>query len=86
MSAYFPRNALLPGTAFDRLSAGVPPRREAGLVAQLAGFVAVARERAQARRELYAMSDMELRDIGLTRGEIEQVLDPGFARGAATRR
>jgi uncharacterized protein YjiS (DUF1127 family) len=43
------------------------------------------RERAQARAQLHAMSDRNLRDIGLTRGEIDFVVSEN-ARRRMTRR
>jgi len=55
----------------------------AGFIAtQVAAYVAAAEKEMNAQRamrDLYDMSDRELRDIGITRGEIEQAVR-GLAR------
>jgi uncharacterized protein YjiS (DUF1127 family) len=42
--------------------------------------IAAMRHRAREREELRGMSDMELRDIGITSGDIERVFGPAFVR------
>ena len=46
---------------------------------------ALRRERNAAVRELHALDDRTLKDIGITRGEIEWVVDGEDARACATR-
>ncbi|HEY5301463.1 MAG TPA: DUF1127 domain-containing protein [Acetobacteraceae bacterium] len=41
--------------------------------------------RMSVRKELYAMSDRELSDIGISRYDIQRVFDPTFAREHASR-
>jgi uncharacterized protein YjiS (DUF1127 family) len=55
-------------------------RAETGLRARLARAVAAHRKRRRERRELEAMSEAELRDIGITRADIGRVFGPGFVR------
>jgi uncharacterized protein YjiS (DUF1127 family) len=42
--------------------------------------IAAMRQRAREREELHGLSDMELRDIGITRGDIDRVFGPAFVR------
>lgn len=42
--------------------------------------IAAMRQRARERQELGGMSDAELRDIGITRGDIDRVFGPAFVR------
>jgi uncharacterized protein YjiS (DUF1127 family) len=53
--------------------------RPAGLRARIASFF----ERQSTLRELYRMTDRELADIGLYRGDVHQVFDPAFAASRA---
>ena len=55
-------------------------RAETGPRARLARAVAAYRKRRRERQELEAMSDAELRDIGITRADIGRVFGPGFVR------
>ncbi|MBV8617044.1 MAG: DUF1127 domain-containing protein [Acetobacteraceae bacterium] len=55
-------------------------RAETGPRARLLRAFAAHAKRRRERRELEAMSDAELRDIGITRYDIDRVFDPGFAR------
>ena len=59
-------------------------RAETGLRARLVHAIAAHRKRRRERRELDAMSDAELRDIGITRADIGRVFGPGFVREYAT--
>ncbi len=91
MSAPFPRHSL----------AGVPPanvgtvaardRRPSGGLAFLAGriaapFRALGGGRSAVFNELNALSDRELADVGLGRGDIPRVFDPSFAAEHRNRR
>lgn len=82
MTAYIPRDQLLP-TAKGLISR--PATRRAGFVSKLAHAAATWAEHARARRELDGMSPSELRDIGITRGDIPRVFGPEFAREYANR-
>ena len=55
-------------------------RPKAGPLTRLVRAVAALGKRARERRELQAMSDRELRDIGITRADIDRVFGPAFAR------
>jgi uncharacterized protein YjiS (DUF1127 family) len=55
-------------------------RLETGPRARLGRAVAAYFKRRRERRELYGMSDRELRDIGITRADIDRVLGPNFVR------
>jgi uncharacterized protein YjiS (DUF1127 family) len=55
-------------------------RPKTGLLARLVRAVAVYFRRGREWRELYDMSDAELRDIGITRGDIDRVVNRDFAR------
>jgi uncharacterized protein YjiS (DUF1127 family) len=55
-------------------------RAETGLRARLVRAVAAYRKRRRERRELEAMSEAELRDIGITRADIDRVFGPAFVR------
>ncbi|WP_374377609.1 DUF1127 domain-containing protein [Dongia sp.] len=61
-----------------------PRRRRAarllGLFAALATYLARARERRQASNALYNLSDHQLRDIGVSRAEIDHVIRHGRPR------
>ena len=67
----------------DHAPAVAPARRKSWLV-RAAGEVKVRfnrmRERQRVIRDLKAMSDRELSDIGLTRYDIPRVFDPEFAK------
>jgi len=58
-------------------------RVETGPRARLLRAFAAYAKRRRERRELEAMSDAELRDIGITRYDIGRVFDPGFVRDDA---
>jgi uncharacterized protein YjiS (DUF1127 family) len=49
-------------------------------LARLFRVIAAIRQRARERQELHGLSDMELRDIGITRGDIDRVFGPAFVR------
>lgn len=48
--------------------------------ARIASWMRRLAEAERARRELTAMSDVELKDVGLTRGEIGAVVNGTFSR------
>lgn len=54
-----------------------PTKRTAGLVRRLANRVIAGRRRRRVIRELSALDDRLLRDIGITRWQIPQVADAG---------
>ena len=54
-------------------------RKRAGLVARLAGWIGEMPRRRAVLSELSALSDHELADIGLARGDLARVFDPEFA-------
>ena len=61
------------------VSAAAAPRR--GIVARLADFLAGMTLRSQQRTaigELSTMTDLELKDIGLHRGDLDRVFQPAF--------
>ena len=49
------------------------PARSGGFFANLISRVRAAQEARETRRALYALSDRELSDIGITRGDIEAI-------------
>ena len=55
-------------------------RRKLQPFARLFHAIAAMRRRARERQALCGMSDMELRDIGITRGDIDRVFGPAFVR------
>lgn len=57
-------------------------RRAAAAVAELVETVATWPRRQQTYENLARLTDRELADIGLTRGDIARVFDEDFARGA----
>ncbi len=63
----------------NRLSFSSPFTRLTRIVAKL-------RKRERERQELYRMTCRELRDIGLTRADIEHVFDPNLTFEFAERR
>jgi uncharacterized protein YjiS (DUF1127 family) len=82
MSVHYPPEWLRSQDISARVPEHLQPK--AGPLARLAHAVAVSRKRARERRELQGMSDRELRDIGITRADIDRVLGPAFAREYAT--
>ncbi len=66
----------------------VLPHRRPGWAERLALLVRALTaysRRMAVRRELHAMTDRELADIGINRYDVERVFDPAFAREYASR-
>ncbi|HET6184532.1 MAG TPA: DUF1127 domain-containing protein [Acetobacteraceae bacterium] len=57
----------------------------AGLVGRFGEALAAWRRRARERRQLGAMTGRELRDIGITPGDLNRVFGPEFAKEYASR-
>ncbi|MBV8459221.1 MAG: DUF1127 domain-containing protein [Acetobacteraceae bacterium] len=55
-------------------------RRTPQPFARLFRAIATMRQRARERQELHGLSDTELRDIGIARGDIDRVFGPAFVR------
>ncbi len=70
-----------------RAATGVARRGQDGALARLlcgmATRVAAFRERRAVTEDLSRMSDHELADIGLSRGQLRRVFDPEFARATS---
>ncbi len=72
-------------TAFSRVSGttSAAPRQRRSVAARLAALVQTVAEfprRRAALNELSALSDHELSDIGLSRGDLPRVFDPAFVQ------
>ncbi len=81
MSAYRSSEYLQPVHASPMISRP----RKSGLITRILNFIGAFRDRVRERQELQGMSPVELRDIGITRGDIDRVCGPEFAHEYATR-
>ena len=60
--------------------------RKAGVIGRARAWFAESQRRRRAMNELYALSEHELSDIGISRSEIPLIFDPGFAEQYHARR
>jgi len=82
MSAHYAKEWLEPRDNAETLVSLHRKPNRASLIAR--GLEAI-RDHARERRELSAMSDGELRDIGIGRSDVDRVFGPAFAREYARR-